>query len=806
MSNNNNVTLYVPKGTKAAYEAAVVWKNFGVIEDGTQIFSAAKLISSSPKDGSFNLDPNLNEFTLTFDQKMDVESIIATLDKEPLTASLDETKKVVTLKRTKTDALAGVHTLYVDQANTDRGQELELPFELKWSFGPTVIDENDQQETIYQSNFADNGAEDALGAGWLVTADNQDGLQSANSGYGNRLQHNKSGYAADVLYLAQRSAAAGIALYGLDEEHKLTLKGGKTYHLTLKSAQFNAYPATGSNRSLRAQILTEDAVSTEDGSIIDESGILAEQFQAVDGRINEDKEYTAFDVAFTPESDGNFVIRLVAGDLNGNPAGYGDGNAIADVKVIYIPHVMESVGETDISIIDNVIYMEPFEATKGKEVTVPLRMKNTAGIRGFQFDMQLPLGVTVAKDGNNRPVAALNSRRLPEGSAHTLTVSEQADGSVRFLCASQYDETFTGSDGEILTVRLCLDPHMLDGQYPVVLKDVTLSETNISNFYKTETVQTALTVISYTPGDISGDGEIDVSDYIGVANYIHGNTPAGFVAAAADVNKDNTVDVLDYIGIANLILYNSVYGNTNANASRRTQRQAVTDVSLIDNVVYLEPFEAKPGGEVQLKLKMKNTAQIRGFQFDLYLPEGITAKKDGNERIVCTLNDGRRPDGDQHTLTLSERPDGAIRFLCGSQYDETFTGSDGEIATLTVSVADDMAEADYPVYLRHVKLTETDISKYYLTEEIETTAMVMNNPWLPGDATEDGDVNVTDIMAVANWILKIKMDKFNLLAADVNGDGDINVTDIMGIANIILKVTPSSNSRATSVADAVEPQ
>ena len=140
------------------------------------------------------------------------------------------------------------------------------------------------------------------------------------------------------------------------------------------------------------------------------------------------------------------------------------------------------------------------------------------------------------------------------------------------------------------------------------------------------------------------------------------------------------------------------------------------------------------------------------------------------------------------------------------QYDETFTGSDGEIATLTVCVADDMAEADYPVYLRHVKLTETDISRFYLTEEVETTAMVMNNSWLPGDATEDGDVNVTDIMAVANYILNIHSEKFNLLAADVNGDGDVNVTDIMGIANIILKVVPPPAPPKEGRLNAVEPQ
>ena len=150
-------------------------------------------------------------------------------------------------------------------------------------------------------------------------------------------------------------------------------------------------------------------------------------------------------------------------------------------------------------------------------------------------------------------------------------------------------------------------------------------------------------------------------------------------------------------------------------------------------------------------------------------------------------------------------PKRTVRFLCGSQYDETLTGTEGEIITVRLCVDRYMLDGQYLIVLKNVKLTETDISKYYLTDEIETTAMVMNSPWQPGDATEDGQVNVTDIMAVANHILNIHMDKFNLLAADVNGDGDINVTDIMGIANIILKVGVQ-NSRATSEVDAVEPQ
>ena len=69
-------------------------------------------------------------------------------------------------------------------------------------------------------------------------------------------------------------------------------------------------------------------------------------------------------------------------------------------------------------------------------------------------------------------------------------------------------------------------------------------------------------------GDVNGDGAVDVSDYIGVANFILGQTQEGFNEKAADVNNDGTVDVSDYIGIANIILTGSVYGSRQQSATR----------------------------------------------------------------------------------------------------------------------------------------------------------------------------------------------------------------------------------------------
>ena len=61
-------------------------------------------------------------------------------------------------------------------------------------------------------------------------------------------------------------------------------------------------------------------------------------------------------------------------------------------------------------------------------------------------------------------------------------------------------------------------------------------------------------IIAPIPGDVNDDGIVDISDYIGVANYILGHAPDGFNETAADVNNDGIIDISDYIGVANIIL------------------------------------------------------------------------------------------------------------------------------------------------------------------------------------------------------------------------------------------------------------
>ena len=180
-----------------------------------------------------------------------------------------------------------------------------------------------------------------------------------------------------------------------------------------------------------------------------------------------------------------------------------------------------------------------------------------------------------------------------------------------------------------------------------------------------------------------------------------------------------------------------------------TLRAQDTDVSEINNVVYINPCSVDPGTTMlSLPISMKNTAEIRGLQFDLYLPEGATIAFNKKGKFVNepTFNEERLPEDDEHSIQGSiQQESGAIRFLINSQYEETFTGNDGILFTVPVSLAADMAEGDYPIILKSIKLSENDINKYYSTDSIKSTLTISNATIVNGMYVNEEITNIYNL-------------------------------------------------------------
>jgi len=180
-----------------------------------------------------------------------------------------------------------------------------------------------------------------------------------------------------------------------------------------------------------------------------------------------------------------------------------------------------------------------------------------------------------------------------------------------------------------------------------------------------------------------------------------------------------------------------------------------TDVSAMDNVIYIEPFSAPSNmSDFVVSLKMKNAATISAFQLDMVLPEGVTpATYPATGLIKCTLANGRLGEGDDHSISMSLQPDGCYRVLCTSNNNLTFTGSDGVIATLKVDIASSMAEGDYPIVITYQKLNGPAMSEFYEPGEIETTLTVTG----PDDGRTILDETSEDVPEASDGAVNVRV-------------------------------------------------
>ena len=408
--------------------------------------------------------------------------------------------------------------------------------------------------------------------------------------------------------------------------------------------------------------------------------------------------------------------------------------------------------DTDISKIANVIYASGVKANAGETAMLSIRMKSAAPIHAFQFRLTLPDGVDPVKMGKNKYMATMNTERMPEEAEHMLTFAKQQDGTIMFLCSILSEGNFAAGDGEIISMPVNVPEGMEDGEYPIVLQQIKLTESNVANYYETSSVKSTMTIgeggeVHYVLGDATGDGVVDVSDYTIVANQIlntSGDQPSsarlragaieGFNATAADINGDSQVDVSDYTGVANIILFGGMNG---AKSACRANVQA-SDLSDVENLIYVKDFSIGDGnmGEMELPISMKCEVPIRSFQFDLYLPEGMEAVKTSKGKFTTTWNADRLAADDEHTLSLAQQTDGAIRVLCGSLYDETFEGADGVLFTLKVKVSG-MEDGTYTIALRDIKLSETDITKFYVTSLYEAVMAIDTDDSVGGIKAND---------------------------------------------------------------------
>lgn len=116
----------------------------------------------------------------------------------------------------------------------------------------------------------------------------------------------------------------------------------------------------------------------------------------------------------------------------------------------------------------------------------------------------------------------------------------------------------------------------------------------------------------------------------------------------------------------------------------------------------LTNISLKPGEEVTLGVELNNPDDdITGVQCDLYLPHGISIKKDADGEFISQATDRintRKP----HTLAWAWQSDGAMRLLNYSTTNQLYKGTSGTIIEVVLVADNDLLPGSYDINLKNI--------------------------------------------------------------------------------------------------------
>ena len=193
----------------------------------------------------------------------------------------------------------------------------------------------------------------------------------------------------------------------------------------------------------------------------------------------------------------------------------------------------------------NTVKVKNVLVSQGGKANIVVELANSESVTAFTMKLVLPQGVDYVSFSKND--SRFSDHELWDGSINSNKT---------FGCLSAQNSPIAGTNGTLLTITINADASLHEGtELTATMKDITLSTTSLSEITLEDvTFKIIVKAPGFIAGDANGDGVVDVTDIVSIANAILGRPSSSFDAAAADVNGDGSIDVTDIVVIANMIL------------------------------------------------------------------------------------------------------------------------------------------------------------------------------------------------------------------------------------------------------------
>ena len=283
---------------------------------------------------------------------------------------------------------------------------------------------------------------------------------------------------------------------------------------------------------------------------------------------------------------------------------------------------------------------------KGGKINLPVFMNNEEVITAFQFDVEVPQGITMTD-------VQLGDRK---SDSHTVDFSKQADGSYRVIAVSLQKAPFSGNEGELISLMLSAEKDIEGGDYNIGIKNIVLTTSSKEKLYPAD-VNGVLTVLNIEQGDADGDGFVDVADIVAMIDYILDSSTSDIVFLAADMNADGEIDIFDVMIAINIVLKRDNPAGSRTRASSNMEEQAVVTA-------------ASDG----IMLGVNDAGRFTAFQFDVEVADGM-------ELTAARLNDNIG----NHELYSINIVQNIYRVIGVSMDNSTLTANGNDLIELSFS-------------------------------------------------------------------------------------------------------------------------
>ena len=347
------------------------------------------------------------------------------------------------------------------------------------------------------------------------------------------------------------------------------------------------------------------------------------------------------------------------------------------VDGLFTTPVINGDTNLDVSFVASTDYIAiPVSAvSKGAEVVVPVELVNTTAVMGIECKVQIPEGFSVGKKADGSLKVEQTERKADQ----TLTAA--VDGNVLTVKTSG-TQAYTGNTGAVFTIAIAPDEATAPADY--VLKVTDVKFVNATGVTSRPDAKTTLTLRDYVLGDVDSDQLVAINDAVIVMNHIVGADTPAFNAKAADMDGNGSVEINDAV-----LIMNTVVGTESTKSIKKT---SATEPNA-DELTAAD-IEICQGGTAMLSLDLANLDALTAAQFEITLPEGITAgKAEAGERA-------------SRHMIKTNMVGNVLKVAMLSAESADFEGSEGAILLLPLSADKAMTSGSYGISLRNVKMSD----------------------------------------------------------------------------------------------------